>query len=82
MQRDRYQVLRSTSDKHLHLICCDGDFDNLPKAVLSRGPWQPAGTGPIKKLKPGYRLRLARHRFVLAWTQVAQFSPEDGKTKA
>jgi hypothetical protein len=79
--RDRYEVLRSTTDVHLHLICRVGDLDNLPSGVRARGPWERAVAGPISKLKPGYRLRLARYGFVLAWTQVARFSAEDDVTK-
>jgi hypothetical protein len=78
MTSDKYQVLRSASDEQLYLVCWENsDPKHLPKAVFDRGPWLHASAGPVEKLKSGYRLRLARNGFVLAWTQVAQFEPEE-----
>jgi hypothetical protein len=78
MTSDRYQVLRSATDEHLYLVCWENsDPKHLPKGVLDRGPWQRTSTGPVEKLKSGYRLRLARNGFLLAWTQVARFTPEE-----
>ena len=56
-----YQSLRSTSDNHIHLICREGEFKELPDHVRHQGPGQVMQRGEIAKLKRTFRLRLAAY---------------------
>ena len=71
-----YQCLRSVSDNHVHVICHDGEFDQLPDYIRHQGPWQLLRRGEIANLKRSYRLRLARFGFVLEHSELALFAPE------
>jgi hypothetical protein len=72
-----YQTLRSVSDNHVHLICHDGSFYQLvPEKVRHQGPWQGMQRGEIAKLKPEYRLALARDGYMLVRCELAVFKPE------
>lgn len=71
-----YQVMRSVSDKHVHVICRDGEFDQLPDYIRHQGPWQVVQRGEIVNLKRSYRLRLARYGLVLEHSELALFKPE------
>jgi hypothetical protein len=72
----RYITQRSTSDKRVHLIYYDDNFDELPSEVRHRGPWQVLGRGDVNRLKLKYQARLARHGYVLEVTPVPAFKPE------
>ena len=72
----RYQVLRSVSDNHVQLICADGGFAELPDHIRHQGPWQGMRRGEIEKLKPEYRLALAREGYALVKCELAVFKPE------
>jgi len=62
----RYQTLRSVSDLHVFVVCHDDRFYELvPLEVRRQGPWQVNRRGEIEKLKPEYRLALARDGFAL-----------------
>ena len=51
-----YQTLRSVSDHHVFVVCCDGRFYELvPEDVRKLGPWQGQHHGEIDKLKAEYR---------------------------
>jgi hypothetical protein len=71
-----YQVLRSVSDNHIHVICRDGEFEQLPDYIRHQGPWQVVQRGETTNLKRSYRLRLARYGFVLELCASALFKPE------
>jgi hypothetical protein len=74
---DRYQTLRSISDNHVHLICgADEAFADLPDHVRHQGPWRVMSRGEIDKLKPEYRLALARDGYALVKCELAVFKPE------
>ena len=73
----RYQCMRSVSDPHVHVICRDGEFEQLPNYVRHQGPWQVLSRGEVVNLRESYRLRLARYSFVLEHSDVAVFKPEE-----
>ena len=61
MQTESYQTLRSVSDHHIFVVCRDGKFyEDAPQEVRKQGPWQGMQRGELEKLKPEYRLALAR----------------------
>ncbi len=73
----RYQTLRSVSDNHVFVVCHDGDFyEDVPEEVRKQGPWQGGRQGEIERLKPEYRLALARDSYVLVKCELAVFKPE------
>ena len=73
----RYQTLRSVSDNHVFVICRDGTFYELvPVEVQHQVPWQGMQRGEIEKLKPLYRLALARDGYALVKCELAVFKPE------
>ncbi len=59
----KYQTLRSVSD--IFVLCRDGEFYSLPDHVRHQGPWQVNRRGDIERLKPEYRLALARDGYAL-----------------
>ena len=73
----QYQTLRSVSDHHVFVLCHDGKFyETVPEEVRKHGPWQGTQRGEIDKLKPEYRLALARDGYVLVQSELAVFKPE------
>jgi hypothetical protein len=71
------QTLRSISDNHVHLICGEDEaFADLPDHVRHLGPWQVMSRGEIEKLKPEFRLALARDGYALVTCELAVFKPE------
>ena len=72
----RYKVWRSNTDKHLQLICRDGEFDALPARIRHLGPWQGSKDGDIERLKPQYRAQIAEQGFVIVHRHVKDFEPE------
>jgi hypothetical protein len=72
-----YQTLRSVSDNHVFVVCRDGTFyEFVPEEVRKQGPWQGMQRGEIERLKPEYRLALARDRYALVKCGLAVFKPE------
>ena len=72
----QYQTLRSVTDNHVFVVCYDGRFDDLPDYIRRQGPWQVMHRGEIDKLKPEYRLALARDGYALVTCELAVFKPE------
>jgi hypothetical protein len=72
----QYQTFRSLSDNHVHLICLDGEFEELPDYIRHQGPWQSMGRGEVTNLKLDYRLALARDGYALVKCELAVFKPE------
>lgn len=68
--------MRTVSDSHVHLICRDGCFDDLPSAVRHLGPWQALRRGEIENLRPEYRRALKTDGYVVVHTALALFKPE------
>ena len=72
-----YQTFRSVSDVHVFVLCYDGKFyDVVPDEVRKQGPWQGQHLGEVDKLKPEYRLALARDGYMLVKCEFAVFKPE------
>ena len=71
-----YQTLRSVSDNHVFVVCCDGTFYELPEKVRHQGPWQGMQRGQSDRLKTEYRLALARDGYALVHSELATFKPE------
>ena len=72
-----YQTLRSVSDNHVFVVCRDDRFyEAVPAEVMHQGPWQGMHRGDVDKLKPEYRLALARDGYVLVKCELAVFKPE------
>jgi hypothetical protein len=72
----RYDVVRSVSDKSLHLIFAEGRFDALPDRVRHLGPWQGLTSGDYSRLKPHYRLQIDEQGFTVVYRPVGAFSAE------
>jgi len=74
---DRYQTLRSVSDVHVFVLCHDGKFyEMVPEEVRKQAPWQGMQRGEVDRLKPEYRLALAREGYALVKCELAVFKPE------
>jgi hypothetical protein len=71
-----YQTLRSVSDHHVFVLCHDSRFYELPEAVRKQDPWQGMQRGEVERLKPEYRLALARDGYVVVTCEAAVFKPE------
>ncbi len=72
-----YQAFRSVSDVHVFVVCRDGTFYECVAAeVRKQGPWQGQRRGEVEKLKPEYRLALARDGYALVRCELAVFKPE------
>ena len=74
----QYQTLRSVSDHHVFVVCRDGTFyERVPADIRKQGPGQGMHRGEIEKLKPEYRLALARDGYALVTCESAVFKPEE-----
>ena len=70
----QYQTLRSVSDHHIFVLCCDGRFyEIVPDDVRKQGPWQGQHRGEVECLKPEFRLALARDGNMLVRCELAVF---------
>jgi hypothetical protein len=67
-----YQTLRSVSDHHVFVVCRRHLL--RPDHIRHQGPWQ--GNGEIGRLKPEYRLALARDGCAIVKCELAVFKPE------
>ena len=78
MASGRYQALRSVSDVHLVFVLFDdGSFYELvPDDVRKQGPGRGRQRGDVGKLRPEYRLALARDGYALVKSELAVFKPE------
>jgi hypothetical protein len=57
--------------------CKEGEFNSLPDHMRHKGPWQGMRRGEIEKLKPKYRLALARDGSVPSrWSCSTQLGEE------
>jgi len=71
-----YEVIRSVTDKRLHIIFVEGTFGVLPDFVRRLGPWRGLVGGKVLSLKPHYRHQLAEQGFVLVHQPRDNFSAE------
>jgi hypothetical protein len=72
----RCKTRRSVTDKNLHVIIKEGEFNTLLARVRHLGPWHGFAAGMRTSFKPHYRLQLAEQGFVFAYQHIANFSPE------
>ena len=72
----KYKAWRSHTDKNMHVVCRDGDFENLPQRIRSLGPWSGSREGEIDKLKLHYRLQIIEQGFTIVHRHVLAFSLE------
>jgi hypothetical protein len=61
---NRYERRRSAVKPQLHLILREGEFDSLPERAKRDGPWLLEGAGVIVRIKPEYRLLMAKYGYV------------------
>ena len=62
---------------HVFVLCRDGTFyEAVPVHVRKQGPWQGMHRGDVDRLKPEYRLALARDGYALVQCELAVFKPE------
>jgi hypothetical protein len=61
---DRYGRRRSAVKPQVHLILTEGEFDDLPLRAKRDGPWALEGAGLVVRLKPEYRLLIAKYGYV------------------
>ena len=72
----RYEVVRSVSDKNLHVIFNEGAFAALPDRIRHLGPWKAVPGGVVASLKLHYGLQLAEQGFVVLHQSVDAFSAD------
>jgi len=77
-----YEVIRSVTDKSIHLIFKEGTFGTLPDLIRHLGPWRGLIGGNITSLKAHYRAQLAEQGFVMLYQHVASFTAEAGSAAA
>jgi len=76
---DRYEYIMSARPRgRLRLIHPAAGFAALPDKVRHRGPWCDGQEGDVVRLKPEYRLALARDGYVLVEGVTWGWSPEVG----
>jgi hypothetical protein len=71
-----YEVIRSGTDKSLHIIFVEGTFGSLPDPIRRLGPWRGLIGGKVVSLKLHYRQQLAEQGFVLIHQKVVNFAAE------
>jgi hypothetical protein len=77
MDEARYQTFRSVSDVHVFVLCYDGSFyETIPEEIRKLGRWQGQRRGEVDKLKPEYRVALARYGYAVVKCEHAVFNPE------
>ena len=89
----RYKIIRSVSDKQLHIIFEEGPtpinalvtildpFQRVPQQLRALGPWQGHSGGNIQDLKAHYRLLLVEQGFTLIYSPLSNFSATTPETK-
>jgi hypothetical protein len=77
-----YEVIRSVTDKCLHIIFVEGTFGSLPDPVRGLGPWRGLIGGKMMSLKSHYRQQLTEQGFVLIHQKVVNFTAQTKSTAA
>ena len=73
---DRYECWRCTKKLKRFVIYPEGRYYDMPQEVRHLGPWTDSRRGDVVRLKPEYRLALARDGYVVIWEATLPFSPE------
>jgi hypothetical protein len=68
-----FVVLKSTSEKQVHLISQTGRSAELPPDIRERGPWKVLRKGDTTRLKLHYRRALAREGYCVVSADAALF---------
>lgn len=78
VMKNRYECVRSAVSRRTFLIHFEGEegFYAVPEGPRRRGPWTDKQAGDIAKLKPEYRLALARDKYVLIENAPLGWKPE------
>ena len=74
--RHALQVVGSNTNKPLHIIAMEEQFETLPQIIRRLGPWAGSYADEVTSLKPAYRALLAEQRFVVVYAHVSKFSAE------
>ena len=74
---ERYQHLMTARPRGaVRLLFREGEYDALPLAAKLGGPWTGTFSGEMVRLKPGYRLAIARDGYVRIEGEGVGFSAE------
>ncbi len=75
---DRYECIRSAVNRRTFVIHYEGEdgFYAMPQDMRRRGPWTDKQTGEVMRLKPDYRLALAKQNYVLIENAPSGWKPE------
>jgi hypothetical protein len=74
---DRYERRRSAVKPQVHLILREGEFDHIPLRAKRDGPWSVEGAGLVVRLRPEYRLLIAKYGYVrVVGPHSSEFQPE------
>jgi hypothetical protein len=74
---EHYECIMSAVPRgKIWLICAEGGFAALPDVVRHMGTWTDSRSGGVVRLKPGYRLTLARDGYVIVTGVEWGWSPE------
>jgi hypothetical protein len=72
----RYKAWRSHLDRCTHVICREGEFDDLPSPITRMGPWHGSKEGDLDALRPQYRSLIEEQGFCVVYASVVTFKPE------
>lgn len=76
-----FVVLRSTTEKRVHLISQNGRSAELPPDIRERGPWKIVRKGDTTLLKLHYRRALAREGYCVVSADASLFR-RDGDSRS
>ena len=72
-----FAIMRSVTDKQVHLISQAGRLQELPPEIRQRGPWKIERTGDEAQLRLHYRRALAREGYCVVGAEASLFNPEE-----
>lgn len=74
---DRYEHVMSARPRGaIRLLFREGEYDRLPSEAKRGGPWTGTFTGEMVRLKPAYRLAIARDGYCRVEGEALGFSAE------
>ena len=74
---DRYEHVMSARPRGaIRLLFREGGFNDLPDHIRHQGPWTGTFTGEMARLKPAYRLAIARDGYCRVEGEALGFSAE------
>jgi hypothetical protein len=67
---EHYECIRAAKRRrtfviHYHFEGADEGFYRMPETIRRLGPWTDTQRGEVARLRPEYRLQLARQNYVL-----------------